>query len=84
MWSCLYLIFRKVFNRVHNVLSLYLGYKYRPQTIVIEETIQYNFGASPPFFAFLFGEFSRQEVTRLDGLYYRGYYIVLDVLVLLS
>uniref|UniRef100_A0A0E0J2P5 Aminotransferase-like plant mobile domain-containing protein n=1 Tax=Oryza nivara TaxID=4536 RepID=A0A0E0J2P5_ORYNI len=48
------------------------------------ETIQYNFSASPPFSLLLFDEFASQEVTHLDGLYYRGYYVVLDILVLIS
>jgi hypothetical protein len=71
-------------------------YKYKPQIIFIKDDnpINTTFGGSLPFCFLLFDEFllqvkvlaviSLQEVTCLDGLRYQGYYIVLDVLVILS
>ncbi len=75
---------QKGLSRVRNGLSLYSRYKYEPPSIEIRETIQYNFGTSPPFSFLLFDEFASQEVTCLDGLCYHGYYVALDILVLLS
>lgn len=84
-------------SRVRNGQVLYSGYQYKPHTIVIDGSNQYNFQRIATFLFFTFRRvlvssrsigcdlaISQQEVTCLDGLRYRGYYVALDVLVLLS
>jgi hypothetical protein len=81
-------------SRVYNRQVLYSGYKYKPLTIVMQETIKsIQLSARCHPFLLLFVEFllnagasaaiSRQEVICLDVLRYRGYYVDLDLLVLL-